>query len=318
MAVARRYRGQVQDFQLWNEPNLDRYLAPQWIKTGPHRYKPYAPVHYRAMLNAAYAAVTSVDPANRLITAGTAPYGDPSPGGARTMPARFWRGVLCLSGRLKKTRCANPAHFDVLAHHPYAIAGPRRHALNRDDVAVPDMRKLTRILNAARRHRTALPAKRKPLWVTEISWDSSPPDPYGVPAKRHAAWLADALYVLWKQHVQTVLWFRVVDQAPRPSYALTNQSGLYLRNGKAKLAQRAYAFPVACERGGKGRYRVWGMGPVASSSAQVQVRRGRTWKTVASQRTRADRVFTFVGRGSPVLVRAVQGAATSLGCAPNK
>jgi hypothetical protein len=314
-ALARRYRGQVQDFQLWNEPNLDKYLAPQWIKIGPHRYKPFAPGHYRKMLNAAYGAIKAVSSGNRLITAGTAPYGDPQPGGGRTMPARFWRGVLCLDPRLTKTPCARPAHFDVLAHHPYAVGGPRRRALNADDVAVPDMGKLTRILAAARRHRTALPARAKPLWVTEISWDSDPPDPYGVPAKRHAAWLSDALYTLWKQHVRTVLWFRVVDQAPIPSYATTNQSGLYLRDGTPKLAQKAFAFPVACERTSGSGFRVWGMAPVASAQADVQVRRDGIWRTVATRRAGTDRVFTFRGRGSAMLVRAVQGTATSLGCA---
>jgi hypothetical protein len=316
-ALARRYRGRVHDYQLWNEPNLDRYLAPQWVRTGTHSYKAFAPDHYRKMLNAAYRAIKAVDPTDRLITGGTAPYGDPQPGGSRIMPARFWRDVLCLDGRLHRTHCSDPAHFDVLAHHPYAIGGPRRHALNGDDIAVPDMGKLSRILAAARRHGTALPRNHKPLWVTEISWDSKPPDPFGVPAKRHAAWLSDALYTLWKQHVRVVLWFRVVDQPPVPSYALTNQSGLYLRNGHPKPAQRAFAFPVACERTTGGRFRVWGMAPVPSADATIQVRERASWHTAATRRAGSDRVFTFVGRGSPKLVRAVQGAATSLTCVPS-
>jgi hypothetical protein len=315
-ALARRYRYVVRDYQVWNEPNLDRYLAPQWVKRGPHRYSAYAPGRYRALLNAAYAAIKAVDPRNRVITAGTAPYGDPIPGGARIMPARFWRDVTCLRTNLTRKRCPDPPHFDVLAHHPYAIAGPRRHALNRDDVAVPDLGKLARIVDAARRQRTALPRGRKPLWVTEMSWDSNPPDPQGVPARRHAAWLADALYTLWKEHVRTVLWFLVVDQAPVPSYPLTNQSGLYLRDGTPKLAQRAFAFPVACERAGRGRFRVWGMAPVAAARATVQVRRAGRWRAVGTPRAGPDRVFRFRGAGSPRVVRAVQGRAASLGCAP--
>ena len=92
----------------------------------------------------------------------------------------------------------------------------------------PDIRKLRAVLRAARRSRTALPATGKRIWVTELSWDSSPPDPFGVPEIRHAKWLADALHLLWKQRVEVVLWFRVVDEAPSPSYAATNQSRPYL------------------------------------------------------------------------------------------
>ena len=230
-ALARRHP-EVREIQLFNEPNLDRYLAPQW-----RRGKPFAPVRYRKMLNAAYAGLRRAGTGARLVTAGTAPYGDPGRGGHRIMPVRFWRIVF------RKT-----VRFDILAHHPYAIDGPRRRALNRDDVAIPDMRKLTRLTRDAVRRHKLLPRARKRFWVTEMSWDSRPPDPHGVPAARHARWLADAFFVLWKQGVDTVLWFQTRDQAPVPSYAATNQSGVFLRDGRPKPAARAFAFPFSCER----------------------------------------------------------------------
>ena len=109
----------------------------------------------------------------------------------------------------------------------------------------------------------AVPRKRKPLWITEISWDSNPPDPNGVPAARHAAWLSDAFYVLWKQGAQAIFWFQVRDQDPAGGYDVTAQSGIYLRSGEPKPAQQAFAFPVACERLKRGRLRVWGKAPAA-------------------------------------------------------
>ena len=69
-----------------------------------------------------------------------------------------------------------------------------------------------------------------------------------MPARRHAAWLADAFYVLWKQRAAKIVWTFVRDQAPTGGFDLTYQSGVFLLSGAPKLAQRAFAFPVACER----------------------------------------------------------------------
>jgi hypothetical protein len=284
-ALARHFAANraVQGFQLWNEPNLDHYLAPQWVRR-KGRWKPYAPVHYRRMLNAFYRGVKRGNRRALVVTGGTAPYGDPRPGGSRIMPVRFWRTV-----KRKKTR------FDVLAHHPYGVGSPRRRALNRDDAAVPDVWKFKRF------------ARGKRLWVTEMSWDSRPPDPQGVPAVKHASWVSDAFFVLWKQGVDTVTWFQIRDQAPQPSYSATNQSGVYLTDGTPKLAQRAFAFPFSCERSGS-RLRVWGLAPAAGRV--VIEAQGRT---IARLRAGSNRVFT--GRIRRVArPRARVGDRTSLAC----
>ena len=287
-AAARRYPT-VRYIQLWNEPNLDYYLAPQWRKG-----KPFAPVRYRQMLNAAYAGLRRAGTRAKLVTAGTAPYGDPERGGRRLMPARFWRVVLRRTVR-----------FDILSHHPYAIDGPRRRALNRDDVAIPDMHKLTRLVRSAVRRGRLLPRKSKRFWVTEMSWDSKAPDPDGVPLARHARWLADAFFVLWKQGVDTVTWYQTRDQPP--PYPASNQGGVFFRDGRAKPAARAFAFPFSCERRGS-RTRVWGKAPV---SGTVQIR--RNGRTIRSLRPGANRVFTRTvpGRGR---FTARSGGDTSISC----
>jgi hypothetical protein len=289
-AAARRYPT-VRYVQVWNETNLDLYLAPQW-----RRGKPFAPVRYRQMLNASYAGLRRAGTGAKLVTAGTAPYGDPQRGGHRIMPARFWRIVLRRTVR-----------FDILAHHPYAVAGPRRRALNRDDVAIPDMHKLTRLTRAAVRAGKLLPRKRKRFWVTEVSWDSKAPDPFGVPLARHARWLADAFYVLWKQGVDSVFWFQTRDAAPEPSYAATNQSGVFFADGRAKPAARAFAFPFACERSG-GATRVWARAP-AAGAVQI-VRDGRTVKRLTAGSTR---VVTARVRGRGTF-RARSGGQLSISC----
>ena len=77
---------------------------------------------------------------NFVVTAGTAPYGDP-PGGERMQPVAFDRSPLCL----------------------------------RDDVAVPDVHKLAGVLHAAVRDGHVRPAGPKRLWVTELSWEQARP-----------------------------------------------------------------------------------------------------------------------------------------------
>ena len=132
----------------------------------------------------------------------------------------------------------------MFAHHPYSVSAPRRHALSRNDISVPDVSRLTRAVSQAVKRGTARPRKRKPLWITELGWDSRPPDPNGVPARRHASWLADGFFVLWKQRAEKVVWTFVRDQAPTGGYGGTYQSGIFLLDGTPKLAQQAITFPV--------------------------------------------------------------------------
>jgi hypothetical protein len=267
------------------------------------------------MLTAFYRGVKSVRAAALVVTAGTAPFGDPFPNGHRIMPARFVRELLCQRrsrGKLLPTSCPQPARFDVLAHHPYSVGPPTRHALNADDVSIPDIGKLTTILRAAERTKRALPRKRHRMWVTEISYDSSPPDPEGVPLATHARYLEQALYVLWRQGVDTITWFQIRDAPPLPSYAASNQSGIYFADGRPKPAQTAFRFPLVAARAGRAALLVWGRSPVAGT-LRIERRAGLAWKLVRVVRARRHGTFLvrITARGRTQL-RARVGDRTSL------
>jgi hypothetical protein len=264
------------------------------------------------MLNAAYRAIKAVRGDNLVIAAGTAPYGDPRPGGRRVMPVRFLRGLLCLGGRsLRALPCRRPARLDAIAHHPYGVRGPRSGALNADDAAVPDIHKLTRVVRAAVRKRRVLPRRRKRVFVTEVSWDSRPPDPDGVAAQTHARWLEDSLFQLWRQGVDTVTWFGLRDQPPVPSYAETYQSGVLLVGGRAKPAARAFRFPFVMTRT-RGGALAWGRAPVSGNVA-IEQRRGGDWRRRRSLRVRGGGVFLVRLRAARGAVfRARSGAESSL------
>jgi hypothetical protein len=323
-AIANRYSGHFPDpenpghglprvaaFQVWNEPNLPGYLNPQW--SGGHTA---SPAIYRAMLNSFYAAVKSVDPRALVVTAGTAPFGDPQAGGPRIQPARFWRDLLCLSaprgGGLRAIRCGDPAHFDVLAHHPYAWGSPERHALWPDDVAIPDMGKLTRLLRAAERTGGALPHIHHPVWVTEVGYNTKPPNPKGLPIVEDSRWVEQTLEVLWRAGVSTIMWNQVGDQRPDPSYFTTSQSGLYFLNGRPKPALTAFRFPLVGWRSGAGTARLWGRAPAGGRLA-IEQRTASGWKTVRRLSVQARATFLVtVAAGAQTVLMARLGRQTSL------
>ena len=229
-------------------------------------------------------------------------------------PVAFDRVLFCLNGRIQltPTACPDPPHFDVLAHHAYGVGGPLWHALNPDDAAVPDFDKIARVLHAAERAGHALPAGPKQLWDDEISWDSSPPDPHGVPIQKQARWLEQAMYELWRQGVDTFLWFQIGDSPPIPNYADTYQAGIYYLNGKPKPAATAFAFPFVTQRLSEAAIQAWGRAPVGGT-LRIEQRHGADWTVVRRLKVTNRGVFevTLPLRGRAVY-RAQVGDQTSL------
>jgi hypothetical protein len=322
VALARRYSGTYPDpavvgavlprvrlWQAWNEPNLSRYLAPQWIQKG-RGWRAESPRLYRRILNAFYRGTKSVSPDNVVVSAGTAPYGDPAPGGRRIMPVRFMRELLCVSPSGKGRSCSTRSYFDVLAHHPYGIRGPGSPSLNADDAAVPDLGKLKRVLREALRHGVVLPRKPKRLWVTEVSWDSSPPDPDGVPEGTHARWVSEALYRIWRQAFDTVIWFRVRDELPVPDFSSTYQSGAFFVDGRPKLAAQAFRFPFVADRSGK-KLLLWGRAP-ADGQVVIQRKSGANWVDVTRFNASRHSVFARRINTRKGTYRAIQAGISTL------
>lgn len=297
-AAAKRYSGtfpdpqfpgrslpQIRYWQIWNEPNLSSHLAPQWERSG-RRFVPTGVQTYRRMLGDGYREIKQAIPNATVGMAGLAPFGDLAPHGSRMPPLAFFRRLLCVNAKLRRT-CKTTVRMDAVSHHPYSVGGPLRHALNPDDVTVPDFDKIRRVIRGAQAART-LSTGEKRLWVTEISWDSKPPDPYGVPEARQARWLEQALYVLWRQKVSLVTWFRILDQERGRGYEFGNQSGTYLQGGKPKASARAFAFPLVVDTS---RRSVWGMAPRPHANVQLEWRSGRVWRKVRSVVGAQDRTF---------------------------
>jgi hypothetical protein len=321
-ALARRYSGHFRDplhrhrflprvgyFQAWAEANMGYKLSPQWTRVKGQLVNT-CPTLYRNLLNAFYAGVKAGDPSAKVVFTGLESYGD-RPGQHRTPPVSFLRSVLCLNGTLVKQPCSNPAHFDVLASDPYDVGSPTTHALNANDASAPDLGKLTRVLRAAISAGTVVPATPKPLWVTEFSYDSNPPNrSAGTPSEaEQARWLEEAFYVFAHEGVSTVIWYLLRDQTG--SFATHYFSGVYFHNGKPKTSLRAYRFPFVVMPNGR-QAQAWGVMP-STGTVRIQRRVKGGWQTLFSfRRGTGD---TFAGNlplAAHGTYRAVEGAFSSL------
>jgi hypothetical protein len=312
-ALARRYDGAFPDplspgavlprvrlLQAWNEPNLSRYLEPQWVASGG-RWEAFSPRLYRQLLNGFYAGVKSVEPTDTVVAAGIAPEGEPAGVGVMA-PVSFLEGLLCLRGAARAS-CPQRPHLDVLAFHPLSVYNPDIPALSTLDVAVSDIAKVTGLLARAERLHTVLPSGSRPVWLTELNWESSPPTSKGVPDSLQAAWISRALHRLWVAGVRFVDWQFLVDPFDGVPLALPDGSlrlysrpaGLYTAGPGGDTARarpkpflRGFSLPFDPLRANGRQVRVWALLMHGRRPALLQHQgRGGQWHTIA--RLRADR-----------------------------
>jgi hypothetical protein len=324
-ALARRYSGRFPDpgvpgamlprvrfFEAWNEPNQDYFLAPQWL--GPQFY---GAGWYRDMLNRFYAGVKSAQRDAKVIAPATSPYGD-RPGGSRTPPVAFLRSLLCMKvGDLKNRGCPSRPHFDILSHHPINLGGgPTDHALNPMDASTPDVERLSRVLRRAEQTQRVLPREHRPVWATEIWWNTNPPLAYGVPPAKQARWVELSQYILWRQGVSAMINLPMVEPPPGKTGL---SSGIFLSDGSHKPSYTAFRFPLVAHREGGGIL-VWGIAP-GRGMVRVQREGAGGWQTIAKVRSQgAPHPFVTklpISKGKRIVLRAQQRRNTSLPWVPS-
>ena len=222
-AVAARYRGRLQYYQLWNEPNI----YPEW---GNYTIDPEA---YVELLKAGAAAIRAGDPDAVIIAGALAATIDLD---GTTNPGRSFSDLLFLQ-RMYDAGAA--PYFDVMATQGYGLwSGPT------------DRRMHPRVMNFGRPQfiRDLMVANddgHKPIWISEMNWNAAPVDVeprYGrVSLEEQSAnlplaferiradwpWLgvANVWYLkratdLWEQNRQPEAYFRLLapDFTPQPVY----------------------------------------------------------------------------------------------------
>ena len=311
-AAATRYSGsyrglpRVRSWQAWNEPNASYFFRPQFDAGG----EPRSPAVYREMLRRFAEGVYRARDDDLVVAGNTFPLGFTGEVQA-VSPLRFMREVLCLTPALKVGSDCGPAlRFDAWGHHPYTSGGPTHSAYQPDDVALGDLGDMREVLDAAqRRGRIVTRSGSVEMWVTEFSWDSSPPDPEGVKLSELARWVPQAMYTAWKAGATRFTWWSLVDQDLSESQF---QSGLFFNCAggfscaKAKPFVENFRFPFVAQinpakKRNRGRPKpprtamVWGRTP-GSTAARISIdqRIGKRWKSVG--KLSADRFGVFQAR----------------------
>ncbi len=220
-AIASRYSGRfmgypfVRFWSVWNEPNLQLFLAPQFNAAG----KSVAPANYAKLAAAAYSGIKAGNPLAQIAIGETSARGSDKPAGLRPThtPGRFAELVAKANPRLR---------FDAWSHHPYPSNPnfPPRQLVKWPNVSLASLPRFDASL------KTWFKRKSVPIWVTEYGHQTRPEDSLGVTYSRQAAYIRQSIALAAKlSFVEMFIWFVYQDDQGQPW-----ESGLYKRSGAPK------------------------------------------------------------------------------------
>jgi hypothetical protein len=230
-AVATRYSGRfpglpfVRYFSVWNESNLEQFLAPTFNSAG----KPVSPFTYARMYRAVYAGIKAGNRAAKVGLGETSPRGrdrlSPAPGRLQNTiaPGTFARLLSTVRPRLQ---------FDAYSHHPYSELGrPPTQRVRFPNVNLTQMSQFEASL------KKWFGRKSIPMWVTEYAFETKPGEPKGVTQAQQAAYARTAINMVRRDpNVEIFIWFILRDDPTS-----TWQSGLLNRDGTKKPAFDVFA-----------------------------------------------------------------------------
>ena len=141
--VAAHFKGRVDRYSIWNEPNLSAWLSPSKS----------APKLYRSLYTAGYTAIKTVDPKAKVLFGELAPNRD----GRTIAPLKFLRDVTCSKANYKAARKCAPLKADGLAHAPLPVHESRRPiaAGGPDDTPISQLSRLTKALDKLAKRKRA-------------------------------------------------------------------------------------------------------------------------------------------------------------------
>jgi Cellulase (glycosyl hydrolase family 5) len=228
-ALARRYDGlnpgfpYVGYYSIWNEPNLQQFLAPTYDSRG----RPKSPLTYAGLARAGYAGIKAGNRKALVAVGETSPRGRTKPtahrGVQQTLAPALFAQVLSTARPLVK--------FDAWAHHPYSDLGASpTQKVRYPNVNLPQIPAFDRDLNKWFKRRST------PIWITEYGFQTKPGQPKGVTPAKQAAYLKQSLAIVRKNAaVQMFIWFIFRDQTVSPWH-----SGLLNVNATRKPSYAAF------------------------------------------------------------------------------
>jgi hypothetical protein len=220
-AIASRYSGRFEGFpfvrfwSIWNEPNLQLFLSPQFDARG----RSVAPANYAKLAAAAYGGIKAGNPRAQIAIGETSARGSDKPTGLRPThtPGKFAELVAKANPRLK---------FDAWSHHPYPFNpnSPPSQIVKWPNVSLASLPRFDASL------KTWFKRKSVPIWITEYGHQTRPEDSLGVSYATQAAYIQQSISMTARfQFVNMFIWFVYQDDQGQPW-----ESGIYTRNGTPK------------------------------------------------------------------------------------
>ena len=231
-AIAARYSGRfsgypfVRFWSIWNEPNLQVFLKPQFDRRG----RSVAPRNYARLYAAGYTGIKTANPRALVAIGETSARGTDNPRGIRPVhsPGRFIEELAKANRKLR---------FDAWAHHPYPFRPNLKPSqkVRWPNVTLGSLPLLEANLKKLFRR------NQVPIWVTEYGHETRPQDAFGIPYSKQAAFLREAISIARRYpFVSMFIWFVYQDDAGQPW-----DSGLYTQTGSSKGASPSRFSAVA-------------------------------------------------------------------------
>jgi hypothetical protein len=205
--VASHFRGRVDRYSIWNEPNYRGWISP--LRDEPRVY--------RDLYINGYKAIKSADPRAQVLMGETVPYSIPR---LAQSPIAFLRAVLCVDGSYHRVRgCKGPKTLraDGYAHHPYEFKHPPNYRYpGADNATLGTLKNLTHALDRLKSAGVLKPnhGSHMPVYLTEYGYFAS--GKRRIPEAKHAAWLRQAFVMAQRQpRVKEMLQYLLIQPPQR-------------------------------------------------------------------------------------------------------
>ena len=288
----------VDRFVIWNEPNHQGLLLPQWQADGQ---TPASPGVYRAMLRSGYAAVKAARRTATVLIGNTS-----STGGERgrgpVPPLEFLRELACVDAKLKPRSGGDCAGFTKLpgdgwAHHPYSqnerperVSDPKKEP---GDLRLADTPQLAKTLDRLVKLGRLAPANRN-IHLTEFGYETK-----GIPGRPRVNETQQARWMTWAEYladrvptVRSFAQFLLRDQPPAPVRVSQSDkrpfgeysTGLLHVDGSEKVVARTFLAGLFAQLQPKGKVLIYGRLRLGAGPKVLVLQRsvkGGSWKRLA-------------------------------------
>ena len=286
----------VKLYSIWNEPNQNQFLLPQYANGKPTSKLVSAAI-YRQLYLDGYAGLQASGYGSgvKVLMGETSPLGVSSVD--ISSPLAFMRGVLCLNSNYVKSKSCGMLHTAGYAQHPYDNAQGPFYAAPSGDVTMASLGRLHTALQRAA-DAGAIP-HGTPIYITEFGVQSYPNHLLGVPMAQQSEYDAIAERIAWNApYVASFDQYLLTDD-PDPGEG-SFQTGLETVKGQPKPIYNGYRLPLSVLVEGGSRVSFWGDVRPANAATSVVLQysanNGKTWQQLATYQTNASGYWTAAGR----------------------